>query len=301
VSETSTRPSFPTNNQRSSLRARIRLWTVAVSAATLVAFTAAAILEERRQVLDTEAAHASALLEHLAHMPEFQANTAEAAGRLALLHGSLNPVGGRLELAATGSGEAAPSRTILARRPLGLADAAVELRYRADPDRLRRMTRRSVLIHSVYGVVALAALLAGTEWILRRNLMAPLRALVHEVGLMRDGRGWSPRVPKADEELRELSEALRGLGPGLERQVYEWIEAERRGAAALVCTRARQRLQEARTRVLDRLAQLEAEGIVPPPDGDERIRSLVEEIEKIPAILESEAVRAIAVSGGGSP
>jgi hypothetical protein len=242
-------------------------------------------------LLETEAVHASTLLEHLAHMPEFQEDAGEAAARLALLHGSLAAVGGRLELGAPDDGRA-PSWTVLARRRLALRDADLELRYRADPARLERFTRRAVLIHSAHGLLALAALLLATEWILRRNLLAPLRALTHQVGLIRDGRGWTPRLPHTDEELRELSEALRGLGPGLERQVCEWIEAERRSAVALALMRTGHRLQETRGRVLDLLAELEGAWLVPPPDRERRLRSLVQEVDRIPAVIEDEALHA---------
>ena len=268
----------------------MRFWTVTVSTLTLTAFTGAGILEERRQLLETEAGHASALLEHLAHMPEFQGSAGDAARRLELLHGSLSPVSGTLELGIPGSGKGQLPWTVLARRRLPLRDAELEMRYRADPVRLSRLTRRAVVIHSVHGLVALAALLAGTEWILRRKLVAPLHAISHEVALMRDGRGWAPRLPGTDEELRELSEALRGLGPGLEQQVREWIEAERRGAVALALARTRRPLREARGRVLQLLAELEGAWVEPPLDRERRIRSLAEEIERIQEIVEAEAL-----------
>lgn len=284
---------------RSSIRARMRLWIVTVSTLTLMAFTGAGILAERRQLLETEAAHASALLEHLAHMPEFQGSAADAARRLALLHRSLSPVRGTLELAVPGPGDGQPPWAVLARRRLALRDADLELRYRADPGRLSRLTRRAMIIHSVHGLVALAALLAGTEWILRRKLVAPLRAISHQVDLMRDGRGWAPRLAGTDEELRELSEALRGLGPGLEQQVHEWIEAERRGAAALALAHTRRPLQKARGRVLQLLAELEGAWVEPPLDRDRRIRSLAEEIERIPETVEAEALGELDIPRAG--
>ena len=277
----------------------MRFWIVAVSTSTLVAFTAAAILEERRQLLETEAVHASALLEHLAHMPEFQAGAVEASARLALLHGSLADAGARLELGAPGGGERDPSWKVLARRPLSLRDASLELRYRADPGRIESSTWRAIVIHSLHGLVALSALLLATEWVLRRNLLAPLRAITHQVGLIRDGRGWTTRLPQTDEELRDLSEALRALGPGLEQQVSGWIEAERRGAVALALMRTGRRLEETRGRVLDLLAELEGAWLVAPPDRERRIRSLVEEVDRIPDVIESEARRAFALTRPG--
>lgn len=299
VNETRNGSAEQATSGRSSIRARMRFWTVTVSTLTLTAFTGAGILEERQRLLETESGHASALLEHLGHMPEFQGTAADAARRLALLHESLGPVRGTLELAVPGSGDAPLPRSVLARRRLSLRDADLELRYRADPVRLARLTRRAVLIHSVHGLVTLAALLAGTEWILRRKLMAPLHAISHEVDLMRDGRGWVPRLPGTDEELRELSEALRGLGPALEQQVHEWIEAERRGAVALALARTRRPLREARVRVLRLLAELEGAGVEPALDRERRMRSLADEIERIPETVEAEALGALDLTRAG--
>jgi len=261
----------------------------------MVAFTTAAILEERRRLLETEAVHAGALLEHLAHMPEFQGEAREAQARLALLRGSLAAVGGRLELTPPGQDDGAASSAILARRKLGLRDANLELRYCADPDRLARVTRAAVLIHSVHGLVALAALLLAAEWVLRRNLLAPLRTLSHQIGLIRDGRGWAVQPPETDQELGELSDALRGMGPALERQVHEWMEAERRSAVALALMRTGRQLQETRKRVLDLLAELEGAWVVAPPDRERRIRSLVSEVDRIPTVIDSEARHAFAL------
>ena len=83
---------------RLSLRLRIRAWNAAVITLTLAALTAAAIHQERQQLLRTERAHAEALLDHLAHMPGFAGDAQTAASRLALLRDSLGVVGSELEL-----------------------------------------------------------------------------------------------------------------------------------------------------------------------------------------------------------
>ena len=87
---------------RSSIRARIRFWIVAMSTVTMVAFTTAAILEERRRLLETEAVHAATLLAHLAHMPEFRGPRARRK------HAS--STGAMCRVCATGS-RAVPSRS----------------------------------------------------------------------------------------------------------------------------------------------------------------------------------------------
>ena len=293
MNETSRASREQPSSGRSSIRARVRLWTLTVSTLTLVVFTGVGILEERRELLATEAGHAAALLEHLAHMPEFQGTAADASQRLALLQGSLASVGGGVELATPGSTDGPARWSVLARRRLTLRDARLELRYHVDPARLGRLLQRTAIIHSLHGVVALAALLAGTEWILRRKLMVPLHAMSHQVSLMRDGRGWTPRLPGADEEFRELSEALLGLGPGLEQQVREWVEAERRGAVALTLARTRRALREVRDRVLELLAGLEGAPDAAPIDRERRVRALGHEVDRLPEIVEAEALAAL--------
>jgi hypothetical protein len=141
------------------------------------------------------------------------------------------------------------------------------------------------------------ALLAGTEWILRRSLLAPLSALSHEVNLMRDGRGWQPRLPPTDEEFKELADALAGLGPGLERQVYEWIDVERRAAVALALTAGRERLRGTQHRVLALLAELEGQNLATPHDREQGIRSLAAEVRQLPEVLAAEAQALFAAYG----
>jgi hypothetical protein len=127
----------------------MRFWIVLVSTATLFAFTAAAILEERRRLLETEAVHASTLLEHLAHMPEFQRDAREAEARLTLLHGSLTAVGGRLDHGA-GEDSGVAWWTVLARRQLALRDADLSCATaRSRPP--AAWLCAAVVIHSVHG------------------------------------------------------------------------------------------------------------------------------------------------------
>jgi hypothetical protein len=113
-----------------------------------------------------------------------------------------------------------------------------------DPAHTRRAVWRAVAIHAAHALAALVALLGATEWILRRNLVVPLRALAHQIELIRDGRGWDPHLPPSDAEIGEVATSLERLGPSLERQVHEWIEAERRSAAASVLARLRSSLSQ---------------------------------------------------------
>jgi hypothetical protein len=295
VNETRNAKKANGHRPRTSLRARVRLWTVTVFTVTLVAFTAAGIVEERRQLLQAESAHAAALLAHLARMPEFRAGAADAGALLDILRGSSDHLGGSLELGAPVSNPQA-DELVLARRQLDLEEGELELRYRADAGRLGTMTRRAILIHSLHGLVALGALLLGTEWILRRSLVLPLGALSHEVGLMRDGRGWRPRLPATDGELQELANAVAGLGPSLEKQVHEWIGVQKRGAVALALTAVRARLRDTQQRVLALVAELEGETHAPPRDRERRIHSLAAEVRRLPELLAEDAHALVATT-----
>lgn len=242
-----------TGNKRrphASLRLRVSLWNAAVMAGTLAALMVATIHEERRQIVRSEAANAQALLDHLARMPEFQGDAGTVRSHLELMRDSLRASGDALALAPRAAGTSPPTSTragrVVATRSLSLRQGELDLVYVSDGARLRMALRRSIAMHFLYGVAALAALIAGTEWILRANLVVPLRSLSQQVDHMRDGRGWSPRLPHTDEELAGVARAIGDLGPALERQVNEWIEAERRAAVALAIRSIRSRLCEPR-------------------------------------------------------
>ncbi len=235
---------------RASLRLRVGGWNAAVMAGTLTALALATIHEERRQIVRTEVANAQALLQHLARMPEFQADAGTVGSHLELMRESLNASGDALVLAPRGEGSPPPTATragqVVATHSLSLRQGEFDLVYVSNGARLHTALRRSVAMHFLYGVAALAALIAGTEWILRANLVVPLRSLSRQLDHMRDGRGWLPHLQHTDEELAGVARAVGDLGPALERQVNEWIEAERRAAVALAIRSIRSRLCEPR-------------------------------------------------------
>ncbi len=235
---------------RASLRLRVSLWNAVVVAGTLTALTVAAIHDEGRQIVRTEAVNAQALLDHLARMPEFQGDAATVRSHLELMRESLRASGDALALRMRVEGTAPPATAragrLVATRSLSLRQGEFDLVYVSDGARLRLALRRSIAMHLLYGVAALAALIAGTEWILRANLVIPLRSLSRQLDHMRDGRGWLPRLPHTDKELAGVARAVGDLGPALERQVNEWIEAERRAAVALAIRSIRSRLCEPR-------------------------------------------------------
>lgn len=106
---------------------------------------------------------------------------------------------------------------------------------------------------------------------------------------MRDGRGWQPHLETATQELSQLSTALVELGPGLERQVREWIEAERRSAVALILVRLRVSLDEAQRRAVDRLRAIEQLAGDSREDRDLLIAALAAELGDLPRLPEREA------------
>lgn len=280
--------------RETSLRLRISLWNAGVITFALALFTAAGIVEERRQILGAETASAQALLSHLAQMPELRSDVATARRHLETLNRSLQGAGSRLELAALEVAEDPPQSDSeragewLARQQVSLAEGNFELRYRSDPSRVARMTRDAIAMHGLHGLLAIAALIAGTELIIRRGLLAPLRSMARQLDRMRDGGGWLARVPATDTELAGLAQAVAGLGPGLELQAREWIEAERRGSAMLALRGVRTRLLGPEGRVRTLLDQLSSE---PPRDPAERaatLEALVANLQVIHACVEAE-------------
>lgn len=287
------------NRRAGSVRVRLGGWTILVCSLTLAVFSATAVVEERSQVLRTETAYANALLTHLAQMPELQGDLGAAAAHLLPLRALLRTLGGDLELApAGGTGEARGDRglavgwTVLAAHAVPRGDGPFELRYLNDRRRVRAATLRSAGIHLLHGGLALVALLFGIDWILRRRLLAPVRALSEQVHRMRAGGGWISSVPSTDAELEGLARAVGDLGPDLERQVREWIEAERRAGVALAIAGIRGRIREPHRRAVETVAELLDYGPLA-AEASGRLRSVLTDLERLPQALaeqESETV-----------
>lgn len=266
-----------------SLRLRIGGFTALVLSLTLAALTAAAILEERRVVLAVETETARSLLGHLATMPEFRSSRAAAEARLAPLREALAGAGVSVDLQPAGAqaGDGA-----LASAPVVLAEGPLELVYRMDPARLADIARGSARVHLVLGALALVVLLLGTQWILRRRLLATVDALTLQVHHMGRGVGWRPHVPPTDSELAGLAASLGDLGPALEAQVREWVDAERRAGEAQLLGRLRRQQSPHQARALLLLGDLHARGLVLAP-GVHELRSAVSEVERASAVLDA--------------
>lgn len=278
-----------------SLRGRLFRWSVLVMGPAVALLTAAAIWEGRREVLRQEAGQGGALLQHLAHMDEFRGTLAAARSRLEAVSDLLRATEARIELvprlpARRTKGVLSPpelSGDVLATQPLSLVDGDFELRYRADPRKFRAIAVRSATTHVVYGVLVLGALIGGTQWILRRKLLAPLSRIAHKVDSMRKGGGWLPILPPTDSELAGLARSVRELGPGLENQVLQWVEVERRAVAATLLNDLDKSLSEPRRRMMALAGDLQARGVVT-PEGKARLRALNCEIDRIVEILRLE-------------
>ncbi len=260
-----------------SLRLRIGGWTVAVFTLALTLSTVLGIVEDRRQLLTAQAEQGRALLTHLSLMKEFQGDVSAADSNVSVLRESLVGSGGSLELVPAAN---PLENDVVARQPLSIASGSFELRYVPDGERLRVLTRRSVLLHVAHGVLTLTVLLAGTEWILRRKLIAPLNALSHQVSRMRHGSGWLPVVPTTDAELKGLASAVKGLGPALEGQVHQWVNAERHSAVTLTLGRLRAGLTGPLRNIQVLIRDLEERCPVA-PSGAPKLRSILRNLDMI--------------------
>jgi len=242
-------------------------------AITMTVFTAAGVADERRRAVDGERAAAHALLDHLSSMPQLHSDWDTAQRHLSTLNATLAGLGSRLVLVAPLSPGAAAAHSgspevVVARSALQLGGSRLELEYRSEPDRLWHITTRAVVFHSIHGLIALVALFAGTALVLHRNLVEPLGSITHAIERMGAGRGWLAHLPATDGELAGLAEAVSTLGPGLEGQVRQWIEAERRAAAILVLRRVERRLGAADGPVRETLLAVRS---APPEQVRERL------------------------------
>jgi hypothetical protein len=278
-----------------SLRGRLFRWSVLVLGPAVALLTAAAIWEERREVLRQEKEQAGALLQHLARMDEFRGTLARARSRLEPVSDLLRATGAQIELVPR-----LPARRrkdlrsspelpgdVLATQPVSLLEGDFALHYLADPRKFRKIAVRSAATHIVYGVLALVALVGGTQWILRRKLLLPLSRIAHKVDNMRRGGGWLPVLPPTDSELAGLVQSVRELGPGLESQVLQWIEVERRAVAATLLKDLDKSLSEPRRRLMALAGDLQARGFVT-PEGKAKLRALNSEVDHIVEILRIE-------------
>lgn len=279
-------PTRSTEKRLVTLRRRLLLWGALAFAAVIATLTVGTLAEERRLVRDLQAAAGVSLLAHLVEMPEMNGDAAAAERQVAALSTALAAAGVSLELAPAsgGNGDGAPA---VASRRLELSGRSFDLRYLADPAFVARLSARSAMIHVLHGLAAIAVALFALDWILRAKLARPLHRIAHQIRFMRSGGGWEPRLPAADAEISEVSEALRDLGPALHDQVRSWIEAERRSGVAQALSRIRSRIREPRLRALAQLGDLLVRDAVP-PGAKPRLRAVVADVERMSREIDEE-------------
>lgn len=273
-----------------SLRTRIRWWVVASTTITVGLVTTVGVIEDRRQIERAEVAYLTGFLEHLSAMPEFRGDSGTVRSHLRMLAPSFERAGGRLDLVPLSSASQAPSGSgIVACQALDLSDGRFTLHYWTDGRFVRDRFRSALAIQLLQAALTIAGLVAGIEWILRRNLLGPLGTISRQIERIAEGGGWLASVPPTDLELDRLTRALRALGPGLEQQTRQWIATERRCAVAAALSAIRERtLGPLRSAHLE-LSQLEA-GYVRDAETKRRLRRAVRSIEELSAALaESDA------------
>ncbi|MHB8797828.1 MAG: hypothetical protein ACYDBY_05125 [Thermoanaerobaculia bacterium] len=252
--------------------------------------TTLGVVEDRRQIERAEAAYLRGFLEHLSAMPEFRADSGTVRAHLRMLAPSFARAGGRADLVPLSSASQAPAGSgIVACQTLDLSDGPWTLHYWSDGRFVRDRFQSALAIQLLQAALTIAGLVAGIEWILRRDLFGPLGTISRQIERITEGGGWLASVPATDLELDRLTRALRALGPGLEEQTRQWIQTERRCAVAAALSGVRERtLGPLRNAHLE-LSQLEA-GSVRDADTKRRLRRAVRSVEELSAALtESEA------------
>lgn len=223
-----------------SLRLRFGAWLSAVLVIVMAGMTGLTGFSARRNLIEAERLHAAALLDHLVQMESFT-NGIEAARRdLAAFTHYLRDSGVRVDLVSVRSPEHERVVEIpVAERLVTIGGDRWVLRYSLERERIASTLRRTIAMHLGYALAAILAAVFVAEWVLRRHVLGPLGAVRNQLDNVGAGHGWLTVVPDVDRELGPLTNAVRSLGPALERQVWEWIETDRRANAALLLARVR--------------------------------------------------------------
>jgi hypothetical protein len=94
-------------------------------------------------------------------------------------------------------------------------------------------------------------------------------------------------ILQTDAELEALAVAVKTLGPGLEQQVHQWVEAERRAAVALVSNDVRNRLRGPLREVRALAGDLSVRNLLVPAEK-RKVRSLLADIDRVDEVLAAE-------------
>lgn len=267
---------------RPTLQLRVEAAVVVIFVVTLLVFTAIDLAGERSAFLRAENRHAMVVLSHLAVMAEAQPTRAVVARQVASLNVQLRSVGGDVALVPLPLTVSHDAHTVASRR-LVLDGRPYEVRYRLHERTMRQAAVHAIGLHLLHGLIAVAAIIAVTELLVRRRLIRPLALITRQLTHMGKGGGWITTLPTVDPELAPITEAISGLGPDLEQQVREWVETERRTGVALTLIRIEKQMREPLLRAQSHVRDLEA---VHAASNDlESIRSLREDIDLLSAVI----------------
>lgn len=257
-----------------SLRLRMGGSLAIALALVMSVMTAVSVVDVRRQYIETERTHAIALLDHLGQMSALREGETSARRELAAFAHYLRGAGIRVDLLTLPTSAGSSSMTAVAERMVRVGESPFLLRYSVTNTRLRSTLWRSVLLHVVYGAIAILATLAIAEWMLRRHVFSPLAMVERQLHHVGAGHGWLTLVPETDRELDGLASSVRTLGPSLERQVWEWIEADRRANGELLMSRLRGRAARSLVAIRATVEEVDREGLR--ADLTDRLRSEIE-------------------------
>lgn len=272
----------PRSDARHTLQFRVTAAVVVIFVATLVVFTTIDLAGERRAFLRTENGHAVVLLNHLAAMAGAQPTSAALARQIALLNVQLRSVGRDVELIPLPSATTADAHAVALRR-IVLDGQPFEMRYRLHEETMRQAAINAIGLHLLHGLIAVAAIVVATGLLVRTRLIQPLALISHQLAHMQKGGGWIAALPSVDPELTPITDAISALGPGLEQQVKEWVETERRAGVALAFVRVEHHMRDPLHRAQSRVRDLEV--LHADSDDLESIRSLRADIEEVSAVI----------------
>ena len=266
-----------------TLQFRVTAAVVVIFLVTLIVFTVIDVAGERSAYLRGENRHAVVVLTHLAAMANARPVHAEVAREIASFNVQLRSAGAHVELIPAGLSASQEAGAPASRRLLLDGGRPYEIRYRVHEGMMRQAVVNAMALHLFHGLIAVAAIVAVTELLVRRRLIRPLALMTHQLAHMRKGGGWIASLPAVDAELTPITEAISDLGPVLEQQVKEWVEAERRAGVALAFQRVESQTREPLNRAQSLVRDLEA--LHTDSDDMERIRSLRAEIDEVSAVV----------------
>ncbi len=244
------RPVGAAGGRAPTLRGRLARWIALVLGASLVSTSAVRVVVQRRHVLAAERVGAAAFLDRLAATPAAFRELSVARREIDAVNRLVRPWRAGVEIVPRGT-STPPGTALVVTHPLQLPEGAFDLRYRVSDAYVSAAVRQAVLFQLVHAGLTFLLVMAGVDWILRRRLRDPLRALAHQIDHMRGGGGWYPLLPATDAECREIASAVAALGPGLASQVETWIRGEQRAAVATALGRVRRRVVEQERAVAD--------------------------------------------------